>query len=1334
MIAARVERSVFIAILLLALLAGSAVAVSATSADGVLFASCTASPTTAAVGETVTLDGSNSDARFLEFDKQGDGIYDRSDETDFIVNVTYSEEGTYEPVVRADQNSADTASCGTVTITNNEPPRASLSVSPNPATTGQQVTFDGADSVDSDGTISTYSWDFDGDGTVDRNTSDPTTTTTYDQSGFYSPALEVVDDDGATDFRSVDLEVQAADPVAACLVEPTTVRPDEEFFVDARNSENADFVAFDFDGDGQFEITESTTFLQQTSIPTTGTYTPIVRVSNGDQTSTTECSTVTVQDNIPPQPDLTATPNPAVVGETVTFDGSASSDPDGQVDEYRWDFDGDGDSDRTTTTETTDFAYSQADSFVPTLTVVDDEGATASASMDLEVQEQPADSRLVCSVSPTTVSPGETVRIDASESTNVEVIDYDLDGDGQFEEFERTTLTLTTSYDEPETYSPRVRVTGSDQIEDCGTVIVQAENRPPEPGLTISPNPSTVSQQLTFDASNAVDADGQIVTYSWDFDGDGQIDRNTSGPTTTTTVSQAGSYVGVVTVVDDDGAAASLSRDYSVEEPAAEPRAVCAVSPQTVTPGETVTIDARDSTGGGTVDYDLDGDGEYDVLERIEFVYETTYDEPGTYTPVVRLRGAAGSDIAECGTVVVEGQNEPPNAVFSVTPAGPLTGQQITFDASNASDPDGQIVQYQWDFDGDGTVDLQTADPETTHTYNDAGGLNVVLTVVDDDQATDSTTRDLFVEADRVPTTTATMTTTAPTPSEGDGEIPWVPIGLGAGGVAGLGGLVYYLLGGGAAGGVAGGSGGGDGKNKPKPKPKPKFGGDVTNRYETGVFEIPSSSGTLSVPVGFSPDLIFFDTTNGARTDTATDRTAGWSRGIARDGSGGLTNQCLTVADDAHSTDQATCASADEVALQIARHEDDDALGRVTGAVSKMTADGFEFDVSVPGDDPLAGGIRVHYQAFRTGNVETEVGHFEMPLEPGTQTVELGIEADHVSFVTSAAVTDTDHLWTTNCGVGLSAGNAVSHPEDGLSQTVWGGSAWPSRGHYTAGVCRDDRILHLLYQDGDSLAGRTSGRLAALDSEIRLRYDRVYNGPQKLGSTDRHVVSYLAMNGGETMRPAVGTFPLPRPNERQTVDCGFEPELVELTISDGPLGEEVTSGANPQPFGWSTGTAIDSGDGLRQYVLHHATVPDSLSSRVTTAASVAAEGAAATDGGEADTDTQTMPESGTLSVPAAAESPDDERVGIWLPRSPDGTVVGRDELRVEGMTDSGFQTAVDRISTDDMPVSETRPTVVYRAWPTTDGTSGGKQSRDTESRDETTDTNANTERTEAESA
>jgi hypothetical protein len=70
------------------------------------------------------------------------------------------------------------------------------------------------------------------------------------------------------------------------------------------------------------------------------------------------------------------------VGESVQFDGSQSSDSDGSIASYLWDF-GDGTSGEGVTTSHT---YGIAETYAVTLAVTDDDGATATDTAVVNVQ------------------------------------------------------------------------------------------------------------------------------------------------------------------------------------------------------------------------------------------------------------------------------------------------------------------------------------------------------------------------------------------------------------------------------------------------------------------------------------------------------------------------------------------------------------------------------------------------------------------------------------------------------------------------------------------------------------------------------------------------------------------------------------------------------------------------------------------------------------------------------------------------------------------------------------------------------------------------------------
>src|SRR5207247_9921315 len=63
--------------------------------------------------------------------------------------------------------------------------------------------------------------------------------------------------------------------------------------------------------------------------------------------------------------------------------------------------------------------------------------------------------------------------------------------------------------------------------------------------------------------------------------------------------------------------------------------------------------------------------------------------------------------------------NSPPNAILSA-PATVPEGTPVVLNASASTDPDGDALQYRWDFEGDGTWDMDWGpDAVGTHTWGD---------------------------------------------------------------------------------------------------------------------------------------------------------------------------------------------------------------------------------------------------------------------------------------------------------------------------------------------------------------------------------------------------------------------------------------------------------------------------------------------------------------------------------------------------------------------------------------------------------------------------------------
>ncbi|RZN37494.1 MAG: PKD domain-containing protein [Methanophagales archaeon ANME-1-THS] len=92
-------------------------------------------------------------------------------------------------------------------VEGNLPPVARFTVSDETPTTNERVTFDASKSYDPDGSIAAYKWDFNGDGVWECDGDAAVITHSYTTNGTYSVTLQVVDDRGATAWRTKEITV-----------------------------------------------------------------------------------------------------------------------------------------------------------------------------------------------------------------------------------------------------------------------------------------------------------------------------------------------------------------------------------------------------------------------------------------------------------------------------------------------------------------------------------------------------------------------------------------------------------------------------------------------------------------------------------------------------------------------------------------------------------------------------------------------------------------------------------------------------------------------------------------------------------------------------------------------------------------------------------------------------------------------------------------------------------------------------------------------------------------------------------------------------------------------
>ena len=180
------------------------------------------------------------------------------------------------------------------------------------------------------------------------------------------------------------------------------------------------------------------------------------------------------------------------------------------------------------------------------------------------------------------------------------------------------------------------------------------------------------------------------------------------------------------------------------------PVALFTFSPTNPFPGQAVTFDAGSSydPDGSITAYhwDFNNDG---VVDASGQVVTHSFPSPGVYTVRLRVVDDQGASDDEVKTVNVVVLNQPPVAQFTFSPASPAPGEWVQFDASASYDPDGTIVDYRWDFDGDGVMDAtgQTA----FYSYAAPGVYSVRLVVTDNQGASDDEVKSVVVAAPNRP-------------------------------------------------------------------------------------------------------------------------------------------------------------------------------------------------------------------------------------------------------------------------------------------------------------------------------------------------------------------------------------------------------------------------------------------------------------------------------------------------------------------------------------------------------------------------------------------------------
>jgi hypothetical protein len=210
-------------------------------------------------------------------------------------------------------------------------------------------------------------------------------------------------------------------------------------------------------------------------------------------------------------------------------------------------------------------------------------------------------------------------------------------------------------------------------------------------------------QDLVWLRGTAFDMDDGFLdggSIRWQSDRDGSLGTGVSLPITTLT---RGSHRITMTATDSDGNAASRSVNITVAGDA--PTLDLTVTPLNVLPTSCVqvTINARaGSVGLASVEYSLDAGATWTPILLNGLPYRFSVPNQGFFHLVARASDLAGQTVAKDSKFFIDSPcayiNNPPLADAgpnqTVECAGTLTA--VTLDGRGSSDPDGDVLTYEW--------------------------------------------------------------------------------------------------------------------------------------------------------------------------------------------------------------------------------------------------------------------------------------------------------------------------------------------------------------------------------------------------------------------------------------------------------------------------------------------------------------------------------------------------------------------------------------------------------------------------------------------------------------
>ena len=532
----------------------------------------------------------------------------------------------------------------------------------------QTVNFTNASTIVS-GSISSYTWNF-GDGST-SNFTNPTHT--YVNSGTYSVSLSIISNSGCYDTTFKLVTVNPS-PLAAfsfsniCENAPVNFTDNSTITQGNINQWNWNF------GDGTSSNLQNPIHTYSVA----GTYTVILNISSNQG-----CLGSTMQVvNVNPVPVANFNASNGCLGMATIYNNT-SSITIGNITSYSWNF-GDGNTSFQFNPINT---YANAGTYSITLIATSNMGCVNYINLPVTIYPVPVvnfSAPSVCQKSSFTFTNNSTIATgsivswnwnfgDGTPNSNIQTPSHTYIGIGNF----LVSLGATSNFG--------CAITGTNSVKSW-----------PLPFVSFTSNNVCfgVSNQFT---NNSNIFSGSIVSWAWDFNGDGITDNTNQNPFNL--YAAAGSYSVSLIAVSNANCVNSYSTVINVNpvpQVSFVGNNVCNGSPTTFSNQTTL------GAGGQITSYLWNlGNGNTNTSYNPNIVYTN----PGTYVVNLTATSNFACFASYTSTVIVHPN---PNVNFSTTTTCFNQPTQFT----NATTiQTGSIIKYRWDFDGNNTWDDSTNNP-----------------------------------------------------------------------------------------------------------------------------------------------------------------------------------------------------------------------------------------------------------------------------------------------------------------------------------------------------------------------------------------------------------------------------------------------------------------------------------------------------------------------------------------------------------------------------------------------------------------------------------------------